>query len=52
MSLFGKRLKKFAVVSSILAAFGGAMYYLVMSIADAFEEVDFDLSEEDDDYKI
>jgi hypothetical protein len=53
MSLFGKRLKKFAVVSSILAAFGGAMYYVVMSIADAFKEVDFDFSEEeDDDYQI
>lgn len=31
-------MKKFAVVSSILAIFGGVAYYLVMSITDVFKD--------------
>lgn len=51
MSLFGKRLKKFAVASSILAAFGGIIYYVVMSLSDfakSMEDAVFHDDEEDE----
>jgi hypothetical protein len=42
-------MKKLLAISSIFAILGGAVYFIVMSIADAFEEVDFDFSDEDED---
>ena len=51
MSLFGKRLKKFAVASSILAAFVGIIYYVVMSLSDlakSMEDAVFHDDEEDE----
>jgi hypothetical protein len=48
MSLFGKRLKKFAVVSSILAAFGGFIYYVVMSISDIAKSFEDAISDDDE----
>lgn len=48
MSLFGKRLKKFAVVSSILAAFGGFIYYVVMSISDLAKSFEDAISDDDE----
>lgn len=48
MSLFGKRLKKFAVVSSILAAFGGFIYYVVMSLSDIAKSFEDSISDDDE----
>lgn len=39
MLLFGRRMKKFAVVSSLAAIFGGIIYYVVMSIGDVFKDI-------------
>lgn len=49
MLLFGRKMKKFAVVSSILAAFGGIVYYIVMSIGDVFKDVGDPFEEDSDD---
>ena len=45
-------MKKFAVVSSILAIFGGVVYFLVMSIGDVFKDVGdpFDTDEFEDEF--
>lgn len=48
MSLFGRKLKKFALVSSILAAFGGFIYYIVMSISDMAKSFEDAISDEDE----
>jgi hypothetical protein len=46
-------MKKLLQIGSIFAILGGAVYFVVMSIMDAFKEVDFDFSdEEDDEYNI
>ena len=45
-------MKKFAVVSSILALFGAVTYYVTMSIVDLFKtfEDPFSIDEEDDEF--
>lgn len=48
MSLFGKRLKKFALLSSVIAAFGGFIYYVVMSISDVAKSFEDAISDEDE----
>lgn len=46
-------MKNLLKISSIFAILGGAVYFVVMSIMDAFKEVDFDFSDdEEDDHSI
>lgn len=42
-------MKKLAIVSSVLAALGGIVYYIVMSIGDVFKDVGDPFTEDLDD---
>ena len=46
---YGRRMKKLAIVSSLLAALGGIIYYIVMSIGDIFKNVGDPFEEEFED---